>query len=144
MRAVQWHCKRQGLATGSTTNATIAQDNTADVAVHSTGAEVLALLDACSPVRVIRNLLAEAGAAGQPPTEVFTDSTGAIKYMDRDSTPNLRQWNIRCHSARQLVRNDVTTYKHVPGHSNRADALTKRLPISAFTRHARALLGARS
>ena len=76
--AVQWHCKRQGLATGSTTNATIAQDNTADVAVHSTDAEVLALLDACSPVRVIRNLLAEAGAAGQPPTEVFTDSLSLI------------------------------------------------------------------
>ena len=131
-----WQCRRQGLATsnspGKPSNATITQDQSADVATHSTDAEVLALLDACSPVRVIRNTLAETGADRQPPTEVFTDSSGAVKYMARDPTPNLRQWNIRCHAARQLFRHGIITYCHEHGHANRADALTKRLPISTF------------
>ena len=116
-------------------------DQAADIARHSTDAEVLAASDAATPIYTVRMLMAELGATQHAPTQVFSDSKPAVNYLYKDTTPRLRHWNILLRATRQLIRKSVLEYSNVPGADNRADAFTKRLGLRPFTKHANSLLG---
>ena len=116
-------------------------DQAADIARHSTDAEVLAASDTATPIYTVRMLMAELGATQHAPTQVFSDSKPAVNYLYKDTTPRLRHWNILLRATRQLIRKSVLEFSNVPGADNRADALTKRLGLSPFTKHANSLLG---
>ena len=89
----------------------------------------------------MRTLLKELGATQTNPTAIFSDSKPAVDYLYKDTTPRLRHWNVLLRATRQLIRRQVLEFIHVPGCSNRADALTKRLGLKSFSTRANALLG---
>lgn len=116
-------------------------DVQSDIARHSTDAEVLATSDVATPAYTVRTLLKELGATQTDPTAVFSDSKPAVDYLYKDTTPRLRHWNVLLRATRQLIRRQALEFTHVPGCGNRADALTKRLSLKSFSKHANALLG---
>ena len=116
-------------------------DVQSDIARHSTDAEVLATSDVATPAYTVRTLLKELGATQTDPTVVFSDSKPAVDYLYKDTTPRLRHWNVLLRATRQLIRRQALEFTHVPGCGNRADALTKRLSLKSFSKHANALLG---
>jgi hypothetical protein len=139
--AVLWSCRRQGISHDRITHASTPEDDKIDTAMNSTDAESIGLTDVGAPLRCLRNLLRELGAPQRHPSEVYNDNSPAIKNIYLDTSPRLKQWNMRLASTRQLIREQVLEFIHIYGTRNHADALTKRLSTPKFRAHTTTMLG---
>ena len=88
----------------------------------------------------LRTLLVEMGLEQEEPTVLYVDNQGAVELArDRKSCHRSRHVDRRFFKVRELEAMGVVRVKHIPTANNRADLLTKALPIS-FRRHRAALM----
>ena len=141
--AVDWMSKRQGCMAEYPEPPTpvYAEDDDISVAGHSSDAELIAISDTVPRARHARLLVREMGASQPAPTNVFSDSLPAVKFVHTDTSPSLKHMNARVRQVREMLRLGVMAYLHLPGNQNNADALTKRLTSAIFEKHARTLMG---
>ena len=85
--------------------------------------------------------LREMGADPGAPTVLRVDNSGAVELSrDRKSCHRSRHVDRRFFKVRELEALEVIQVEHVPTADNRADLLTKALPIESFRRHRAALM----
>lgn len=111
------------------------------VAASSTVAECLGLSHAAKEGIFLAQLLGELGIGSPFPARLFGDNQGA-NALSRDPQFHDRTRHLRLteHFVREIVQQGVITVEYIPTARMTADAMTKALPLPAFTAH-RAALG---
>ena len=74
-------------------------------------------------------------------TVLHVDNQGAVELSrDRKSCHRSRHVDRRFFKVRELEAAGIVSVKHIPTERNRADVLTKALPLATFRLHRAALM----
>ncbi len=95
-------------------------------------AELISVYHTSAEIAWMRNVLDYNGQVlPSPPTVLYTNSEGAIAHTkDHKATSRNKHWAPKYHYVRELKKNGIITYKHIPGSQNPADFLTKSVSRS--------------
>ena len=110
------------------------------IALSSTEAEIIAASSAASEICYLRTLLIEMGLEQEEPTVLYVDNQGAVELARDRKSCHHQHVDRRFFKVRELEAMGVVRVKHIPTADNRADLLTKALPIESFRRHRAALM----
>jgi hypothetical protein len=112
------------------------------VALSSSEAELLALLEVTKCVTWCRHFLEELGYPQREATEVMEDNSAVIDWMGSvKAQARTRHLNKICNFCRQRVDLGIIKMVKVASADNVADLFTKGLPGQLFMNHRHATLG---
>ena len=110
------------------------------VALSSAEAEFVSMSRGVVEIMFVRNFLEEAGLAVSTPM-IETDSRPAIDMCRKRMVGRVKHLDRSLYFVRELVESKSISLRHIPGHSNIADLLTKHVDQQTLLRHRAKILG---
>lgn len=112
------------------------------VALSSTEAEYIALVEAAKEAIFLRQLLQDMGRTVQTPISILCDNKSTIALSKNPiAHGRSKHMDIKLHFIREVVNQGIIQVEYIPTKENIADALTKSLPVPTHARFTKYLLG---